>query len=89
MAWVDLSLMIKLLQNKGKRYKQYNLSHTKKITSLCCQDDPSHFRFRPHGFVVVVVHHLVELCEARKGRGPVSSEGSEVSATSLSYKFTS
>ena len=68
MALVHPSLKIKLIQNKGKRYKQYNLSHTKKNTSLCCQDDPSHFRFRPHGFVVVVVHHLVKLCEARNDR---------------------
>ena len=50
------------------RYKQYTLSHTKKITSLCCHEDPSHFRFRPYGFVVVVVHHPVELCEARNDR---------------------
>ena len=67
MAWVHPSLTIKLLQNKGKMYTQYNLSHTRKITSLCCQDDPSHFRFCPHG-LVVIVHHLVELCEARNDR---------------------
>ena len=31
MAWVHPSLTIKLLQNKGKMYKQYNLSHKKKL----------------------------------------------------------
>ena len=42
-------------------------SDKKTITSLCCQDDPSHFWFRPPGFVVVV-HHLAELCEAHNDR---------------------
>ena len=59
-AWLEFILVSCSNYSKRQKVNAIQLSHThtkKTITSLCCQDDLSHFRFRPPGFVVAV-HHL-------------------------------
>ena len=48
-------------------YKQYNLSHTRKNYQSVLPRRSVSLSLFPHGFAVIV-HHLVELCEARNDR---------------------